>query len=311
MQYIANVSGGATSQIQEVKDMVLATNPLLESFGCAKTLRNNNSSRHGKYLEIQFNAQGEPIGANITNYLLEKNRVVGQILNERNFHIFYQYTKAAPQEYRGNPQFYIPLTSDRFGVQPPEAYLYTSRSKCYNADGIDDRLDFRNTLQAMTTIGLSQQEIDDIFKVLAAILWLGNVQFVENNEGNAAITDDSVPTYVAYLMDVDGTSMNKALTSRIIEAQRGGRRGSVYDVPLNITQATAVRDALAKAVYDKLFDWIVQRVNASMASRGQVSNTIGILDIYGFEIFDTNSFEQLCINYVNEKLQVSPIKSLS
>jgi len=101
MQYIANVSGTASSQIQEVKDMVLATNPLLESFGCAKTLRNNNSSRHGKYLEIQFNAQGEPVGANITNYLLEKNRVVGQILNERNFHIFYQYTKAASQTYRG------------------------------------------------------------------------------------------------------------------------------------------------------------------------------------------------------------------
>jgi len=101
MQYIANVSGGASSQIQEVKDMVLATNPLLESFGCAKTLRNNNSSRHGKYLEIQFNAQGEPVGANITNYLLEKNRVVGQIQNERNFHIFYQFTKAAPQDYRG------------------------------------------------------------------------------------------------------------------------------------------------------------------------------------------------------------------
>ena len=95
------------------------------------------------------------------------------------------------------------------------------------------------------------------------------------------------------------------MTSRIIEAQRGGRRGSVYNVPLNIVQATAVRDALAKAIYDKLFDWIVQRVNASMRARGQVYNTIGILDIYGFEIFDTNSFEQLCINYVNEKLQVA------
>src|SRR5271170_1445498 len=211
MQYIANVSGGASSQIQEVKDMVLATNPLLESFGCAKTLRNNNSSRHGKYLEIQFNSQGEPVGANITNYLLEKNRVVGQILNERNFHIFYQFTKAAPQDYRGT--FFKSRNSllilDRFGVQPPEAYLYTSRSKCFSADGIDDHVDFANTLQAMATIGLSQQEIDDIFKVLAAILWLGNVQFVENNEGNAAIGDESVPTYVAYLMDVDGAAVNR------------------------------------------------------------------------------------------------------
>lgn len=101
MQYIANVSEGRDSSIQEIKDMVLATNPLLESFGNAKTLRNNNSSRFGKYLELQFNAQGEPVGANITNYLLEKSRVVGQIKNERNFHIFYQFTKAASQKYRG------------------------------------------------------------------------------------------------------------------------------------------------------------------------------------------------------------------
>jgi myosin-1 len=101
MQYIANVSGGTNSSIQEIKDMVLATNPLLESFGNAKTLRNNNSSRFGKYLEIHFNAQGEPVGANINNYLLEKTRVVGQITNERNFHIFYQFTKAASSQYRG------------------------------------------------------------------------------------------------------------------------------------------------------------------------------------------------------------------
>ena len=101
MQYIANVSGGSDSSIQQIKDMVLATNPLLESFGNAKTLRNNNSSRFGKYLELQFNAQGEPVGANITNYLLEKSRVVGQITNERNFHIFYQFTKAASSSHRG------------------------------------------------------------------------------------------------------------------------------------------------------------------------------------------------------------------
>lgn len=106
MQYIAAASSTSSTTIQEIKDMVLATNPLLESFGCAKTLRNNNSSRHGKYLEIQFNDQGEPVGANITNYLLEKNRVVGQIKDERNFHIFYQYTKAAPQQYRGECHAY-------------------------------------------------------------------------------------------------------------------------------------------------------------------------------------------------------------
>ncbi|KAK4987255.1 class II myosin [Elasticomyces elasticus] len=292
MQYIANVSGGSNSSIQEIKNMVLATNPLLESFGNAKTLRNNNSSRFGKYLEIQFNAQGEPVGANINNYLLEKSRVVGQITNERNFHIFYQFTKAASQNYR-----------ETFGVQQPQSYLYTSKSKCYDVQGIDDTADFKDTVQAMKVIGLSQGEQDNIFRMLATILWLGNITFVEDNAGNTAIQDQSIVDFVAYLLEVDSAHVNKALTTRIVETSRGGRRGSVYDVPLNPAQATSVRDALSKAIYNNMFDWIVQRVNASLKARGVMAHSIGILDIYGFEIFEKNSFEQLCINYVNEKLQ--------
>jgi myosin I len=292
MQYIANVSGGTNSSIQEIKDMVLATNPLLESFGCAKTLRNNNSSRHGKYLEIQFNDRGEPVGANITNYLLEKGRVVGQIVNERNFHIFYQFTKAASSNYR-----------ETYGVQEPKQYLYTAKSKCFDVDGINDTSDFKDTLEAMRVIGLSQEEQDDIFRMLATILWLGNITFKEDKEGNAEIADDSVTQFVAYLLEVEVPDVQKALTIRVVETARGGRRGSVYEVPLNITQATAVRDALAKAIYSNMFDWIVARVNKSMKAKGEVNNQIGILDIYGFEIFEKNSFEQLCINYVNEKLQ--------
>src|SRR3954454_22437336 len=181
MQYIANVSGGSNSSIQEIKDMVLATNPLLESFGNAKTLRNNNSSRFGKYLQLQFNAQGEPVGADITNYLLEKSRVVGQIKDERNFHIFYQFTKGASQTYQQN-----------YGVQKPETYLYTSKSKCYNVDGIDGIRDYQDTLNAMKTIGLTQAEQDEIFRMLAAVLWTGNIQFVEDKDGYAAVSDQSV-----------------------------------------------------------------------------------------------------------------------
>lgn len=139
--------------------------------------------------------------------------------------------------------------------------------------------------------------------MLATVLWLGNVTFVEDDSGNAAIGDQSVVDFVAYLLEVDSAHVNKALTLRVVETSRGGRRGSVYDVPLNVTQATAVRDALAKAIYFNLFDWIVERVNASLKARGAVANSVGILDIYGFEIFEKNSFEQLCINYVNEKLQ--------
>ncbi|KAF2869396.1 P-loop containing nucleoside triphosphate hydrolase protein [Massariosphaeria phaeospora] len=292
MQYIANVSEGTNSSIQEIKDMVLATNPLLESFGNAKTLRNNNSSRFGKYLEIHFNEQGEPVGANINNYLLEKSRVVGQITNERNFHIFYQFAKAASSNYR-----------ETFGVQQPQSYLYTSRSKCYDVEGIDDHAEFQDTLNAMKVIGLSQAEQDNIFRMLAAILWLGNVSFQEDDSGNAVITDQSVVDFVAYLLEVENAQVNKALTLRLLETSRGGRRGSVYDVPLNPAQASSVRDALAKGIYFNLFDWIVQRVNVSLKARGAQAQSIGILDIYGFEIFERNSFEQLCINYVNEKLQ--------
>lgn len=288
MQYIANVSGGESGDIQQIKDMVLATNPLLESFGNAKTLRNNNSSRFGKYLQIHFNAQGEPIGADITNYLLEKSRVVGQIQNERNFHIFYQFTKGASQHYR-----------QTFGIQKPETYLYTSKSKCLDVDGIDDLAEFQDTLNAMKVIGLSQAEQDNIFRMLAAILWAGNLVFREDESGYAAVSDQSVVDFLAYLLEVDSARLVHAITIRILTP----RNGEVIESPANVAQATATRDALAKAIYNNLFDWIVERINQSLKARQVTTNSIGILDIYGFEIFEKNSFEQLCINYVNEKLQ--------
>lgn len=292
MQYIAAVSGGQDSSIQEIKDMVLATNPLLESFGCAKTLRNNNSSRHGKYLEIMFNTHGEPVGAQITNYLLEKGRVVGQIENERDFHIFYQFTKGASSEQR-----------EMFGLQGPEAYVYTSASNCLDVSDIDDVEDYQETIKAMQVIGLSADEQSEIFRMLAIILWLGNVQFNEMDDGNSSIADAGVTDFVGYLMETDTALVQKVLTSKVVETQRGGRRGSVYDVPLNPSQASSARDALAKAIYNNLFEWIVSRVNVSMKPRSAHTQVIGILDIFGFEIFEDNSFEQLCINYVNEKLQ--------
>jgi myosin-1 len=155
----------------------------------------------------------------------------------------------------------------------------------------------------MRVIGLTQVEQDEIFRLLAAVLWIGNVHLVEDGNGNANIPDMSVVDFIAYLLAVESPHVHRALTQRVVETSRGGRRGSVYNVPLNRTQATAVRDALAKAIYNNLFDWIVRRVNLSLKARGVPAQSIGILDIYGFEIFDRNSFEQLCINYVNEKLQ--------
>lgn len=190
-----------------------------------------------------------------------------------------------------------------FGVQQPQSYMYTSRSKCFDVPGVDDNAEFQDTVNAMNVIGMAENEQDDVFRMLAAILWIGNIQFVEDDQGNAAIADESVIAYVAYLLEVDSPSVHRAMTIRLMETARGGRRGSVYEVPLNTTQALAVRDALSKAIYFNLFDWIVERVNSSLTARSSTTNSIGILDIYGFEIFEKNSFEQLCINYVNEKLQ--------
>ncbi|KAI1751828.1 P-loop containing nucleoside triphosphate hydrolase protein [Xylaria castorea] len=288
MQYIANVSGGESGEIKQIKDMVLATNPLLESFGNAKTLRNNNSSRFGKYLQIHFNANGEPVGADITNYLLEKTRVVGQIVNERNFHIFYQFAKGASENYR-----------TMFGIQKPETYAYLSRSKCFNVDGIDDLAEFRDTLEAMKIIGLSQAEQDEVFRMLAAILWAGNIQFIEDDDGYAVVKDQSVVDFLAYLLEVTPEAVIKGITIRVLTP----RSGEVIESPANTAQANSTRDALSMGIYNNLFDWIVGRINQSLQARQAASNNIGILDIYGFEIFEKNSFEQLCINYVNEKLQ--------
>ena len=149
--------------------------------------------------------------------------------------------------------------------------------------------DWKETLQAMTTIGISASEQENILRVLATILWLGNVSFKQGDDGNAFIEDEGVPNFVAYLMEADPTAVNKALTQRVVETNRGiGRRGSVYEVPMNKAQATAARDALAKSLYDHLFEWIVGRVNLAMKSREQADLIIGVLDIYGFEIFQVD-----------------------
>ncbi|ORZ34063.1 P-loop containing nucleoside triphosphate hydrolase protein [Catenaria anguillulae PL171] len=296
MQYIAHVSGGSDStSIQHVKDMVLATNPLLESFGNAKTLKNTNSSRFGKYLEIYFNARSEPVGAHITNYLLEKSRVTMQIQNERNFHIFYQICKSACDAYR------------EFGISGPECYTYTSASNCLTVDGIDDAAEYADVLRAMQIIGITQQEQSDIHRLMAAILWLGNIEYAVNPDGNgedamlATSASQDALNSVAYLLQVDAGQLHNVLLHRVIVTPKPGGAFERFQSPLNVAQAQGVRDALAKGVYARLFDWIVERVNVAMKPTEPVAKSIGILDIYGFELFDKNSFEQLCM--CNEMLQ--------
>eukprot|EP01137_Pigoraptor_chileana_P013366 Opistho-2@66794 len=289
MQYIAAVSGGGR-ETEHVKEMVNATNPILEGFGNAKTLRNNNSSRFGKYFEIEFN-NGAPHGGIVHNYLLEKSRVTSQIQGERNFHIFYQMCAGMEGEMR-----------DSFSIQSAADYVYLSQANCLTVDGIDDVSEWADTSRALDVIGVTPQEKYDLFRLLSGILWLGNVVFGEQKDA-AFVRDPSILEFVAGLLEISTDIFNNCICQRMVETQRGGKRGTIYHVPLNQSQAAAVRDALSKAIYNRIFDWLVVRINNAIATGQEKKMVIGVLDIYGFEIFDRNGFEQMCINYVNEKLQ--------
>jgi myosin-1 len=285
MSYIAAVSGSGTT-VDHVKNVVLESNPLLESFGNAKTLRNNNSSRFGKYIEIRFDRKGDPVGGTVRNFLLEKSRIISQIPGERNFHIFYQLFAASSSE------------RESWGLTTMESFFYLNQSSCTTSEGISDSKWWANTKHALGSMGVDATQQSDIFKVLAGILHVGNLDF-EKKGDKASIKDPAALQWAAYGLDVPEEALQKALTHR--KMQSGAGRASSYDVALTAEQAGHARDALAKGIYSRIFDWIVHKINNSMGTESS-GNTIGILDIYGFEIFETNSFEQLCINYCNETL---------
>ncbi|XP_017887268.1 myosin-IB [Ceratina calcarata] len=288
LEFIAAATGHK-KQVEEVNDKLIGSNPVLEAFGNAKTNRNDNSSRFGKYMDIQFNFQGDPIGGNILNYLLEKSRVVHQFSGERNFHIFYQLLAGASEETLR--KLYLKRNLD--------TYYYLSNGTKGNMDNIDDEAQYMEVVKAMKTMEMTQQEQDDLFAIVASVLHMGNVGFTEE-DGVAQILKPASVEAVAALLGCDVKGLADAFTNRTIDAH-----GDVVVSPLNREFAIYARDALAKAVYDRLFTWLVTRLNKSLQPIHNQSRKmiIGILDIYGFEIFQKNSFEQFCINYCNEKLQ--------
>uniref|UniRef100_A0A8C6X0U4 Myosin IF n=1 Tax=Naja naja TaxID=35670 RepID=A0A8C6X0U4_NAJNA len=288
MGYISKVSGGG-EKVQHVKDIILQSNPLLEAFGNAKTVRNNNSSRFGKYFEIQFSRGGEPDGGKISNFLLEKSRVVSQNESERNFHIYYQLIEGASQDQKHN-----------LGIMSPDYYYYLSQSETYKVDGTDDRSEFHETMSAMDVIGITGQDKQLVLQIVAGILHLGNISFEE--KGNYAQVENSdLLAFPAYLLGIDKNRLDEKLTSRKMDSKWGGRSESI-NVTLNVEQASYTRDALAKGLYSRVFDFLVESINRAM-QKPKEEYSIGVLDIYGFEIFKRNGFEQFCINFVNEKLQ--------
>ncbi|KAI5745228.1 hypothetical protein M8J76_009372 [Diaphorina citri] len=274
MKYIAAVTNlGGRQEIERVKNVLLQSNAILEAFGNAKTNRNDNSSRFGKYMDINFDFKGDPIGGDICNYLLEKSRVILQQSGERNFHSFYQVLSAcADPELRR-----LGLTSN------PSTYLYTSKGDTSIPAG-SDRSNYRSTVAACKTLGFSQPEIDVLWNVVAAILHLGNVEFFKEESGNVSVNKSDSLTKASKLLAVEEEELTQALTERVIAA-----RGEIMQKAHTQQEAEYGRDALAKAVYDRLFTWIVGKVNSAIEHKGQYKGTlIGVLDIYGFEVFDSN-----------------------
>ena len=292
LHYASSVSGSSPAS-QRMKQIILEANPLLESFGNAKTTRNNNSSRFGKYLDLTFNDAGEPCGGTTTNFLLEKTRVTIQQKSERNYHVFYQMLAGAW------PQL---LQACKVSGNPAD-FHYLSQSGTYDVPGVDDGRNFREVQRACTTIGISPQEQWYLFSSLCAILHLGNVRLVgKDAPAKLAQGSDGPLQLAAYLFGVPPEGLLGAINHKTV--QMGGKRGSVVKVPQNADQATQIRDAISKEVYSRLFDYIITKLNYAMRGNGAAPGcSLGILDIYGFEIFDKNVFEQLCINFVNEKLQ--------
>ncbi|KAJ1963547.1 Myosin type-2 heavy chain 1, partial [Dipsacomyces acuminosporus] len=287
-------SGGA-STISRVEEQILATNPVLESFGNAKTTRNDNSSRFGKFLEIRFNERHAIEAAFIRTYLLERSRLVYQPSIERNYHIFYQLLAAVPQEDR-----------QEFGLVDAtwRTFSYTSQGGTGEIAGVDDAREFKITCDALAVIGVSPDKQKQIYKLLAALLHLGNLEIGGSERMGASIQDDNEScNKVIELLQIDGALFRKWLTKKQIVT-----RSEKIVSNLTKLQAQVVRDSVAKFIYAHLFDWIVFTINASLSGTdkgldGNPASFIGVLDIYGFEHFEHNSFEQFCINYANEKLQ--------
>ncbi|XP_057725408.1 myosin-12 isoform X1 [Arachis stenosperma] len=290
MRYLAFMGGRSGTEGRTVEQQVLESNPVLEAFGNAKTVKNNNSSRFGKFVEIQFDKNGKISGAAIRTYLLERSRVCQVSDPERNYHCFYMLCSAPPEDVK------------KYKLGNPKQFHYLNQSNCYEVSNVDDAKEYLETRNAMDIVGINQEEQDAIFRVVAAILHLGNIDFVKGTEVDSSKLKDEKSLFhlrtAAELFMCDEKALEDSLCKRVIVTPDGN-----ITKPLDPDSASLSRDALSKTVYSKLFDWIVDKINSSIGQDSNAVSIIGVLDIYGFESFKINSFEQLCINLTNEKLQ--------
>uniref|UniRef100_A0A8B9I3N2 Myosin VIIB n=1 Tax=Anser brachyrhynchus TaxID=132585 RepID=A0A8B9I3N2_9AVES len=291
LQFLAAVSG----QHSWIEQQILEANPILEAFGNAKTVRNDNSSRFGKYIDIYFNRSGVIEGAQIEQFLLEKSRVCRQAPEERNYHIFYCMLMGMNLEQK-----------KMLNLGTASEYTYLTTGNCTSCDGRNDAKEYAHIRSAMKILMFSDSEHWDISKLLAAILHLGNVEFeaaVYDNLDCSDVMDSPHFSTATKLLEVDSNELQNSLTNLSIIV-----RGESVSRPLSVAQAADGRDAFVKGIYGRIFLWIVNKINSAISNptSEKPKNThqsIGLLDIFGFENFSNNSFEQLCINIANEHLQ--------
>jgi myosin-7 len=286
LQFLTDVSsrsgqsgGGASSTLEQ---QILAANPILEAFGNAKTLRNNNSSRFGKLITVNFDSTGSIIGGGIINYLLEKSRVVTQTKGERNYHIFYQLLSAADTD---------PILTERLHLQNPELFNFTGQSGVISIDGVSDEKDFEDMKRSMDILRFSEIEKNEVFDIVAGVLHFGNVKFApekkSGQDDGSTVVNMEVLNLASKLWKIDPANIAKYLCTRNI----GSRE--VILVDYNIYQAQDAKDAMVKRVYAELFQIVVNKINAELdtghARKQNQHKFIGVLDIFGFESFQVTS----------------------
>uniref|UniRef100_A0A8D0D174 Myosin IXA n=1 Tax=Sander lucioperca TaxID=283035 RepID=A0A8D0D174_SANLU len=276
-----------------VEQIILGAGPVLEAFGNAKTAHNNNSSRFGKFIQVNYQESGTVRGAYVEKYLLEKSRLVYQEHNERNYHVFYYLLAGASEEER-----------KAFHLMKPEEYHYLSQD-CFTVEGEDLKHDFERLQLAMEMVGFLPSTRKQIFCLLSAILHLGNIRYKRKTyrDDSIDICNLEVLPVVSELLEVKEEMLFEALTTR-----KTVTVGEKLIVPYKLSEAGTVRDSMAKSLYSALFDWIVFRINHALLNIKDLEETtkilsIGVLDIFGFEDYENNSFEQFCINFANERLQ--------
>ena len=292
---VGNSSGTAMPVIGSVMDKVLQSNPILESFGNAKTLRNDNSSRFGKFIELHFSKRGHLVGASIRTYLLEKVRLAAQQQGERNFHIMYQLIAGCSA-----------AEKKEWKLTDPKDFWCCNQGGVFTLKSVDDAKEFATLRTALNTLNFEHADQQALFGCIAGLLHLSQVTFSAHKtveEGCAVAATEDVRSHFAMAAQLCGLStdqLERVLTVRLVTANKES-----YDIKLTTGQAVEARDALSKALYSRLFEWIVLKVNESIRvdEASKIWAEIGVLDIFGFESFVTNSFEQLCINYTNETLQ--------